>query len=66
MSVEEGFDFEATTVKWFDVKVEENVLEVTIKLSADDYGRVLDVGVQAGNAFDGFTFEQDGINLPLR
>lgn len=52
--------------EWFDVKVEGNVMEVTIAPNDDAANRELEVTPQAGNAFYTFWFEQDGVSLPLR
>ena len=52
--------------EWFDVKVEGNVMKVTIAPNDDAANRELEVTPQAGNAFYTFWFEQDGVSLPLR
>ena len=44
---------------WYAVSVDENILEVSIATNSDDNVRNLSVTMQAGNAFNTFSFAQN-------
>lgn len=45
--------------EWSEIKVEDNMMTVTIKSNNDSDSRILKYSVQSGNAFSRFKFEQE-------
>ncbi len=44
--------------EWLSVKIEDNTLSVKFDANATDQNREASIGIQAGDAFDRFTFNQ--------
>ena len=46
--------------EWYSIKINDgNTMTVSILSNSSDYNRTLEIGIQAGNAFDSFLFEQN-------
>lgn len=46
--------------EWYSIKINDgNTMTVSILSNSSDDNRTLEIGIQAGNAFDSFLFEQN-------
>lgn len=46
--------------EWYSIKIDDgNTMTVSILSNSSDDNRTLEIGIQAGNAFDSFLFEQN-------
>lgn len=54
-------DSEIVTGEWYSINIKDNTMTVSISSNNNDYNQILNLGIQAGNAFDSFLFEQNAI-----
>ena len=54
-----SYEDEKIEREWYSIKIDDgNTMTVSILSNSSDDNRTLEIGIQAGNAFDSFLFEQ--------
>ena len=55
-----SYEDEKIEREWYSIKIDDgNTMTVSILSNSSDDNRTLEIGIQAGNAFDSFLFEQN-------
>ena len=55
-----SYEDEKIEREWYSIKIDDgNTMTVSILSNSSDDNRTLGIGIQAGNAFDSFLFEQN-------